>query len=382
MPGAAVNPTALAERATLGTLLIDPAQIATVQRFLRPADFLETWHRSIYKAMLTRRIGGLVITPRDIHTDLVGTASAEDGVRAVRLIALMEVPPPRPRAAQYAIMVLEASLRRQIRDLGLLLRAGAIVATADTAGPYAATAGPFAEITNQLRDARARWSAPSVTTLDGRPVPDLAELDALEIHRLDVAMSAARLVDAASKSPHTDEILCAERDVLAAVSSRPEQLDDVRTRISPSLFTDQAHLATFAAICDLADHAEPIDAVTVCWQAQREQLLRGRGLDAATVHALAAQPPAGDAAHAAAVMAALATRTIADRSAAQFAALANQPGIEVGDLLDTTNAHVAAVLRAITGPNQPRSSWSGRRHLQLVNRTTAADAAKSASRTR
>jgi replicative DNA helicase len=361
-----MNPTALAERATLGTLLVDPAQIVAVQGFLRPADFLHVWHRNIYAAMLTRQIAKDPITPTDIHADLVAAGHPEENRRAVRLIALMEVAPARPKAIRYAAMVLEASLRRQVRDLGLLLQAGAVVAGADTTGHGDAHAGPFAEIEAQLRDARERWNAASTGTVDAPITPDVKQLDIAAAHRTNVALRAARLVDAATR-PRAGQALRAELNVLAAVLANPSHLAAVRMRITGSLFTDQTHLATYAAICDLADLGEPIDAISVCWQAQREQTLRGKGLDANAVVQLTIDPPAGDPGYHAGVMADLATRTVADRCAQQLALAAEHPGITVADLLDTAGHHVAAVGRAIAGPPQPRpGSWSRPRHLQLV----------------
>lgn len=373
-----MNPTTLAEEATLGTLLLDPPQVATVQGFLRPADFRDTWHRRIYATMLTRQAAGNPMTPQNIHADLVDAARADDGVRAVRLVSLMEVPPTRPKAARYAALVLEASLRRQVRDLGLLLRAGAVVATADGAGPRAATIGPFAEIGAQLSDARNRWDVARAGTFDTPATPDVTALAAGDAHRLETAMAASRLLEAAPP-PLPANVAHAELDVLAAVLARPGDLAGVRGRISGSLFSVEAHLATWAAICDLADLGEPIDAVTVCWQTQREEALRGKGIDAEVVLWLSTHPPAGDATRAARTMAALATRTVADRSAQQLAAAAEHPGINVTDLLDTAARHVAAVQRAITGPTAPRpGSWRRPRHLQLVG--PAVGAARSAGR--
>jgi replicative DNA helicase len=361
-----MNPTALAERATLGTLLIDPAQFPTVQGFLQPADFLYTWHRNIYAAMRTRQIANDPITPTDIHADLVAAGHPEENRRAVRLVELMEVPPPHPKAARYAAMVLEASLRRQVRDLGLLLQAGAVVAAANIAGPDVAPAGPLAEIEAQLRDARERWNAATTGTVDTPITLDVNQLEIAAAHRTNVALRAARLVDAATP-PKPGKVLRAELNVLAAVLAMPSQLAAVRMRITASLFTDETHLATYAAICDLADLGEPIDAITVCWQAQREQILRGKGLDAEAVLQLTIDPPAGDPGYHAGVMADLASRTVADRCAQQLAVAAEHPGITLADLLDTAGHHVAAVRRAIAGPHQPRpGSWSRPRHLQLV----------------
>ena len=366
----AMNPTALAERATLGTLLVDPAQIVAVQGFLRPADFLHVWHRNIYAAMLTRQIAKDPITPTDIHADLIAAGHPEENRRAVRLVELMEVPPARPKAARYAAMVLEASLRRQVRDLGLLLQAGAVLAAAEHSGRDVAHAGPFREIEAQLRDAHQRWNAAAAGGAVDTPItPDVKQLDIAAAHRTNVALRAARLVDAATP-PRAGQVLRAELNVLAAVLAVPSKLAAVRMRITGSLFTEATHLATYAAICDLAELGEPIDAITVCWQAQREQTLRGKGLDADALLQLTIDPPAGDPGYHAGVMADLATRTIADRCAQQLAVAAQHPGITVADLLDTAGHHVAAVRRAIAGPHPPRpGSWSRPRHLQLVART-------------
>ena len=361
-----INPTALAERATLGTLLVDPAQIVAVQGFLRPADFVHVWHRNIYAAMLTRQIAKDPITPTDIHADLVAAGHPEENRRAVRLVELMEVPPARPKAARYAAMVLEASLRRQVRDLGSLLQAGAVVAGADTTGHGDAHAGPFAEIEAQLRDAHQRWNAAAAGGAVAPITPDVKQLDVAAAHRTNVALRAARLVDATTPL-RAGQVLRAELNVLAAVLAVPSKLAAVRMRITGSLFTEATHLATYAAICDLADLGEPIDAITVCWQAQREQILRGKGLDADALLQLTIDPPAGDPGYHAGVMADLATRTIADRCAQQLAVAAQHPGITTADLLDTAGHHVAAVRRAIAGPQQSRpGSWSRPRHLQLV----------------
>jgi replicative DNA helicase len=361
-----VKPTTLAERATLGTLLVDPVQIATVQGFLRPTDFLTTWHRDVYAAMLARHQAQQPVTAKDIHADLVAAGHPDENNRGVRLVALMEVPPAHPQARRYAIMVLEASLRRQVRDLGVLLRAGAVVAAADTAGRDAAQAGPFAEIDAQLHDARRRWASAGADTTD-HPASTDPNLDAAAADRIDIALKAARLVDHVT-APTSGQILRAELNVLSAVLADPTQLGAVRERITASLFTNDAHLATYAAICDLADTGDPVDAVAVCWQAQHEQVLRGKGLDADTLLELAMDPPPGDAGYHAAQMAALATRTVADQVALQLAVAAEHPGIDVNDLLDTAANHVAAVWRAIAGPvRTPSASTSRSRHLQLVD---------------
>ena len=358
-----MNPTTLAEQATLGTLLVDPAQIATIQGFLRPSDFLTIWHRNIYTVMLARHQAHQPVAAQDIHADLVDAGHPHENSRGLRLIELMEVPPAHPKATRYAVMVLEASLRRQVRDLGVLVQAGAVIAAADIAGPDAAQAGPFADIDTQLRDAGRRWAATRAGAGDA-PATTAADRDAVA-DRTDIALKAARLVDHAT-APTPGQILRAELDVLAAVLADPSQLGAVRERITASLFTNDAHLATYAAICDLADTGQTVDAVTVCWQAQHEQTLRGKGLDADTVLRLVIDRPPGDAAYHATLMAALATRTIADQAARQLAVAAEHPGIDMHDLLDTAANHVAAVRRAIVGPQSLSVEAARPRHLQLV----------------
>ena len=47
-----MTPAQLAERATLGTLLVDPRQLGTVAGWLRPSDFAHWWHTEVYRALL------------------------------------------------------------------------------------------------------------------------------------------------------------------------------------------------------------------------------------------------------------------------------------------------------------------------------------------
>ena len=159
------------------------------------------------------------VTVKEIHADLVAAGHPDENNRGVRLVALMEVPPAHPQARRYAVMVLEASLRRQVRDLGVLLRAGAVIATADIAGPDAAQAGPFVEIDAQLRDARRRWASACAGTIDP-PASTDTNLDPASADRVDIALKAARLLDHVT-APTSGQILRAELNVLVCCSRRP-----------------------------------------------------------------------------------------------------------------------------------------------------------------
>ena len=60
----------LAEQATLGSLLLEPAHIDHVRAWLRPGDFADWWHAQVYTAILERRaasghdlVGSVLVSP-------------------------------------------------------------------------------------------------------------------------------------------------------------------------------------------------------------------------------------------------------------------------------------------------------------------------------
>ncbi|HWB36058.1 MAG TPA: DnaB-like helicase N-terminal domain-containing protein, partial [Rugosimonospora sp.] len=117
--------TDLAEQATLGALLIDPAPLGQIRRWLRPGDFAGQWHEWVYTTLLERHVAGEPIDPVAVGAAMVerfGTRLADQP----RLHTLLAATPHAAHAAAYARIVLDGGLRREVAGSGVLLRAGAL----------------------------------------------------------------------------------------------------------------------------------------------------------------------------------------------------------------------------------------------------------------
>ena len=117
----------LAEAATLGSLLLDPAQLEQLARWLRSADFADPWHAEVYTVMRERLAAREHVDPEGIGCQLlerVGPRRAD----LPRIAGLLHAIPVPPRPLRYAAMVLESSLRREVAGQGVLLRAAALSA--------------------------------------------------------------------------------------------------------------------------------------------------------------------------------------------------------------------------------------------------------------
>jgi replicative DNA helicase len=126
-----VSPTP--EAATLGSLLWKPGAATGVRGWLAGSDFADPWHAEVYQVLLTHThtnahagAAGVPVGVGLALRDRLGHRRAD----LPRLADLAGDAPPRPDPIAYALLVLEASLRRQIATYPLVLRAGALAAAA------------------------------------------------------------------------------------------------------------------------------------------------------------------------------------------------------------------------------------------------------------
>ncbi|WP_323393688.1 DnaB-like helicase N-terminal domain-containing protein, partial [Streptomyces jumonjinensis] len=115
---------------------------------------------------------------------------------------------------------------------------------------------------------------------------------------------------------------------------RPDQLDAVVGWLRPGDFADLGHQQLYRALGALHHRGEPVDQLTVLWEAQRRGALTDRSLDAERV--LAVCDPltlSGSAEHfGEQVVAAALVRTAAE-SAQQVQALAEDAALPAGRLI-------------------------------------------------
>lgn len=106
-----------AERALLGSILIDPASITEILTLIRAEDFYVAEHKQIFLAMrelfeASREIDPVTLIDTLVHKGVYEKAGGEDYIRS-----LLEATPSAMNIADYARIVKEESTRRQIITL-------------------------------------------------------------------------------------------------------------------------------------------------------------------------------------------------------------------------------------------------------------------------
>ena len=121
---ASVNAADLAEKAALGSLMLQPEPDSSVWSWLRASDFAKPWHRDVYKVLRELHDAGRGTSVEDVAPALAHRL----GVRRAslpRLHDLVQAVPPDPDAGEYARIVLDAGVRRELAQQAIVLKAGA-----------------------------------------------------------------------------------------------------------------------------------------------------------------------------------------------------------------------------------------------------------------
>jgi hypothetical protein len=330
----------LAEQATLGALLLAPDAVVAVSGWLRAEDFADPWHRTLYAT-----IRELAAAHRRPAPDVVAQAMIDrHGYRAAdapRILDLLATVPTRPRPAEYAAVVLEASLRRHVACHGVLLQAAALAAALDRNPRVVDTV--TAQIDAVAATAQTRWAiATRATTATTIPAP---AANPMPVGLLPSLVGADRLL---SRHPLPDPTAVADReaDLTACLVTRPDHLDATTGWLRPDALTSDTWRPVYAALVDLHDTGAPIDPVTVSWRIARTAPANGPGPDPRDLAARVEHATILDPAHAATAVAADQLRLAAHRTAAALRTDAANLGLDLRDLLDTTVLHTRALRRA------------------------------------
>ena len=218
----------LAEAATLGSLLVEPAELAQVARWLRPGDFADPWHADVYAVMREHLTARERVEPEGVGRQLrerVGPRRAD----LPRIAGLLHTTPARPRPLRYAAMVLESSLRREIAGQGVLLRAAALSAalTLESRPISAVTA----MVETNLAVAEQRWQLASggAPTAVASTVPSLSPV----LRNTDGALGADRLL-AAHPEMNQRDVCEHEQRLVAALICHPGKVPAVARWLRPA----------------------------------------------------------------------------------------------------------------------------------------------------
>jgi hypothetical protein len=342
----------LAEQATLGGLILAPHHLDTVRRWLRPADFTDPWHARVYGTLCERHSAGEAITPVTVGTDLQDQLGRQHD-SAVRVHDLLQATPAKPVPADYARMVLETGLRREIADVGVLLRAGALQST--LSGESVPMAATCALVDASLSSTGARWArATGAPAEDDAPIPLRAAL-----RSPDLRLGADKLL---RLHPHRDPAQepANEAALVGCLIAHPEAIPDVARWLRPNRLVTPSWRGVYAATVELSELGHPVDAVTVAWATRR---LSHHDQPSPDLRVLLEAVDGGRFAvpdHAARLVAADQMQRIAENGSQQLLAGSQNPGVLVPDLVDTGRLVTAALRQAAAvlperrgGPSAP-----------------------------
>ena len=332
-----MNAAQLAECATLGALLTRPDPLDSVTTWLRAEDFSEPWHRQLFTVLRERHVAGQPINAEDVGLDLLDRVGARRA-DLTRVVGVLQVTPPRPDPAVYARMVLESSLRREVAQQGVLLRASALSAALQHAARPLYVGSELVDLA--LREGERRWllasgesSSPSTTH------PELASA----LRNPDRFLAADRLLSA-HPSVEESDAPAHERETVAALICHPEQLPEVRTWLRPELLTEPQSRAAYRALLDVVDEAlTPVDAITVAWQCQRASNRSEQGPEPLDLVRAVDDALSADPAHRARRVAEIIVRRSADSSARLLETAADNPGLDVPDMYETARVATRAL---------------------------------------
>jgi hypothetical protein len=347
----------LAERAVLGALLTVPGTDITAGNprlgltgpdvmtgWLRPEDFADPWHAEVYRTTRALLCAGDSAGPEAVGLDMLrrlGPTRAD----VVRVAGLLRDVPPHARPETYAVMVLEASLRREVAAQGVLLRAGALQAGLDgSARPMIAIS---ALVDNILDRAADRWATATATaTATGNPAPDRARRAPVPLRSTTAgvggALGADRLL-AVHPSPTKGQVAEHEATLIAALITHPAQIGATSAWLRPAALTNRTWRPVYEAVLRLHTYGRPLDAVTVFWETQRTARTAGPGPDLAAGRALVERCIAIQPGYAARQVAADHLRLAADHAATSLYAAAGNPGLDLVEVLGTGHIFTEAL---------------------------------------
>ncbi len=152
------------EYATLGGLLLAPATLCEVQRWLRPEDFAEPATRLTYSLILAMDARGVPVDPVTVQAELRRQGLLRrDGYPTMELVRMVEAVPVPTATAYYARLVLSESIARGVQSLGKRLEQ-----LGSTPRDPEDLFGAVAEQLRAVDAVRRRWNLAS-----GQEVPEI-----------------------------------------------------------------------------------------------------------------------------------------------------------------------------------------------------------------
>lgn len=269
------------------------------------------------------------ITPLTVHERL--QQSTDPAVHRSTLLTgpglhtLIATAPPvhRTQPESWALIVVEASIRRQVAQAGM--RVGQAAESSELTSVLRAVDGAVTEVDS----ARHRWENLLWQRFSPEP-PSHERLVRNDDQRIDI--------------PDPDTVHSAEYGLVEHALAQPRVLDDLAERIQPSDFANQELGNTWrAAVAVHATDDRRVDPITVAWELQRQEPEHGPGLPVDTLATLGQTIPLGNAEHCAEVMLRGSLSRLTRHAAEVVTHAAQQPGLQPGDVLHTSSLALEAV---------------------------------------
>jgi replicative DNA helicase len=250
-----MNPLLGAEQAVLGSVLLDPGQLSHLD-WLAPDHFYRPVHQALFAALRKLRNDGHPAlaagksVPLSWVTDAVDEAGLHvQGLTAAYAHTLISACPRAAHAPVYGRMVLEGAIHRSVAAHAIRLRQAA---RADALQGEVEGALHYADVlTAVLSDLAQRWGT------EPRPV----------------APATPPATAPAPLPVRADRVAEDERFLLAVLAERPSAMDEVVGWLRPGDFAEPAHGQLYRCLGALHHRGEPIDRITLLWEAQRRGLL-------------------------------------------------------------------------------------------------------------
>ncbi|MEV5242987.1 DnaB-like helicase N-terminal domain-containing protein [Streptomyces cinnamoneus] len=236
-----------AEQALLGAILLDPQQLKTVG-VLEPGHFGDHSHAALFAAMRTvppPAPATHASEPVWLNAVLRIARPEAPGLTAAYLHNLVHACPCAGHAAAYARMIRAEQARRALRTRAQRLAQRAT----DAAGTHPAAAVlAEADALARFLDELSGQFAPHTGSLPRTPPPTAPRRDV------------------------SQEVVEEERLLLASATAHPAGLKAMRW-LQAEDFAVPLHGALFQCLTALVHRDDPVDAVTVLWEAQHRSLL-------------------------------------------------------------------------------------------------------------
>ncbi|WP_181011275.1 DnaB-like helicase N-terminal domain-containing protein [Streptomyces sp. SM10] len=253
-----MNPLMSAEQAVIGAALLDPKQLTHLE-WLAADHFYRPVHQALFAALRKLRNDGHPALSADGPLPLSWVTDAVEeagqhvrGLTAAYAHTLIQACPRTEHAPVYGRMVLEGAIHRTVAQHAIRLhqaaRADAVQGEVEVEGALR-TADV---LTGVLTDLARRWGT------DPRPVPPTA------------GPSAATDIPPPAQSGQVAED---ERFLLAVLAEQPGAMGEVVAWLRPGDFADPTHGQLYRCLGALHHRGEPIDRITLLWEAQRRGLL-------------------------------------------------------------------------------------------------------------